>query len=121
MTGGRAACRPPTWAASPARCALPGGGKRQYWHAGQEPAPAAQEPCPAALLVTADRDTGPLTHHLPTCTPAHAPQYYVSFRTISAFNDHLKPTMGEIELLRLFALADEFKYMVVREVRLGGD
>jgi hypothetical protein len=25
--------------------------------------------------------------------------------------------MGEIELLRLFALADEFKYMVVREVR----
>ena len=24
--------------------------------------------------------------------------------------------MGEIELLRLFALADEFKYMVVREV-----
>ena len=25
--------------------------------------------------------------------------------------------MGEIELLRLFALADEFKYMIVREVR----
>jgi preprotein translocase subunit Sec63 len=40
----------------------------------------------------------------------------VSFRTISAFNEHLKPTMGEIELLRLFALADEFKYMIVREV-----
>lgn len=46
-----------------------------------------------------------------------ASQYYVSFRTISAFNEHLKPTMGEIELLRLFALADEFKYMIVREVR----
>lgn len=44
-----------------------------------------------------------------------ASQYYVSFRTISAFNEHLKPTMGEIELLRLFALADEFKYMIVRE------
>ncbi|EFN58670.1 hypothetical protein CHLNCDRAFT_140958 [Chlorella variabilis] len=44
-----------------------------------------------------------------------ASQYYVSYRTISSFNDHLKPTMGEIELLRLFALADEFKYMVVRE------
>lgn len=46
-----------------------------------------------------------------------ASQYYVSYRTISAFNEHLKPTMGEIELLRLFALADEFKYMIVREVR----
>ena len=45
-----------------------------------------------------------------------ASQYYVSHRTISAFNEHLKPTMGEIELLRLFALADEFKYMIVREV-----
>lgn len=45
-----------------------------------------------------------------------ASQYYVSYRTIAAFNDHLKPTMGEIELLRLFALAEEFKYMVVREV-----
>jgi pre-mRNA-splicing helicase BRR2 len=44
-----------------------------------------------------------------------ASQYYVSYRTIAAFNDHLKPTMGEIELLRLFALAEEFKYMVVRE------
>jgi hypothetical protein len=45
-----------------------------------------------------------------------ASQYYVSHRTISAFNEHLKPTMGEIELLRLFALAEEFKYMIVREV-----
>lgn len=40
----------------------------------------------------------------------------MSYRTISSFNEHLKPTMGEIELLRLFALADEFKYMIVREV-----
>ena len=32
-----------------------------------------------------------------------ASQYYVSFRTISSFNEHLKPTMGEIELLRWVA------------------
>ena len=31
------------------------------------------------------------------------------------FNEHLKPTMGEVELLRLFSLADEFKNMIVRE------
>jgi hypothetical protein len=30
-------------------------------------------------------------------------------------SDHLKPTMGDIELLRIFSLADEFKYMVVRD------
>ena len=32
-----------------------------------------------------------------------------------AFNEHLKPTMGEVELLRLFSLAEEFKNMVVRD------
>lgn len=67
--------------------------------------------------------TGPLillcrSHHMPRRI---ASQYYVSYRTISSFNEHLKPTMGEIELLRLFALADEFKYMIVREARLGGE
>lgn len=46
-----------------------------------------------------------------------ASHYYVNYHTIATFNEHLKPTMGDIELLRLFALADEFKYMVVREVR----
>lgn len=29
-------------------------------------------------------------------------------------SDHLKPTMGDIELCRVFSLADEFKYMIVR-------
>lgn len=45
-----------------------------------------------------------------------ASYYYVNYHTIATFNEHLKPTMGDIELVRLFALADEFKYMVVREV-----
>jgi Sec63 Brl domain len=44
-----------------------------------------------------------------------ASQYYITHSTLRAFNEHLKPTMGEIELLRIFCLADEFKYMVVRD------
>lgn len=39
----------------------------------------------------------------------------MSYTTIATFNEHLKPSMTEIELLRLFAAADEFKYMVVRQ------
>lgn len=38
-----------------------------------------------------------------------ASHYYVTHTTLAAFSDHLKPTMTDIELLRLFALADEFK------------
>ena len=67
--------------------------------------------CPTA----ARRCPHPARPSLPA--PSISSQYYVTFRTIAAFNEHLKPTMGEIELLRLFALAEEFKYMVVREVR----
>ncbi len=44
-----------------------------------------------------------------------ASHYYVTYTTIATFNEHLKPTMGEIELLRLFSLADEFKYLIIRE------
>lgn len=44
-----------------------------------------------------------------------ASHYYVTFHTIATYNEHLKPTMGDIELLRLFALSDEFKYIIVRE------
>jgi pre-mRNA-splicing helicase BRR2 len=44
-----------------------------------------------------------------------ASHYYVSYTTIAHFNEHLKPTMTDIELLRLFSLAEEFRYMVVRD------
>eukprot|EP00878_Enallax_costatus_P009764 GHUV01010197.1.p1 GENE.GHUV01010197.1~~GHUV01010197.1.p1 ORF type:complete len:1043 (+),score=291.77 GHUV01010197.1:469-3129(+) len=44
-----------------------------------------------------------------------ASHYYITYTTLAAFNNHLKPTMGDIELLRLFSLADEFKFMIVRE------
>ena len=44
-----------------------------------------------------------------------ASHYYITYTTLAAFNEHLKPTMTDIELLRLFSLADEFKFMIVRE------
>jgi pre-mRNA-splicing helicase BRR2 len=63
-------------------------------------------------LVRYDRRTGNLQA---TDLGRVASHYYVTHTTLAAFADHLKPTMTDIELLRLFALADEFKYMVVRE------
>eukprot|EP00210_Caulerpa_lentillifera_P005576 g5333.t1 len=44
-----------------------------------------------------------------------ASHYYVSYTTIATFNQYLKPTMGEIDICRLFSLSDEFKDIVVRE------
>ncbi|WIA19957.1 hypothetical protein OEZ85_005838 [Tetradesmus obliquus] len=40
-----------------------------------------------------------------------ASHYYITYTTLAAFNSHLKPTMGDIELLRLFSLADEFNHL----------
>ena len=44
-----------------------------------------------------------------------ASHYYVSFDSISVFNEYLKPNMSEIELFRLFSLSGEFKLLYVRE------
>ena len=41
--------------------------------------------------------------------------YYISHTTIATYNEHLKPTMGDIELCRLFSLSEEFKFVTVRE------
>jgi pre-mRNA-splicing helicase BRR2 len=60
-----------------------------------------------AHLVRYDRRTGGLQ---PTELGRIAAHYYITHSTLSAFAGHLKPTMGDIELLRLFSLADEFKY-----------
>ncbi|KAL6287766.1 hypothetical protein ACE6H2_012156 [Prunus campanulata] len=43
-----------------------------------------------------------------------ASYYYVTPGTISTYNELLKPTMGQLELFRLFSLSDEFKYVTVR-------
>ncbi|PRQ41579.1 putative RNA helicase [Rosa chinensis] len=44
-----------------------------------------------------------------------ASHYYITHGTISTYNEHLKPTMGDIELYRLFSLSEEFKYVTVRQ------
>jgi pre-mRNA-splicing helicase BRR2 len=44
-----------------------------------------------------------------------ATDFYISHETMSVYAQHLKPDLNDIELLRLFALSGEFKYMRVRE------
>ncbi|MCD7466803.1 DExH-box ATP-dependent RNA helicase DExH12 [Datura stramonium] len=44
-----------------------------------------------------------------------ASYYYITHGTISTFNEHSKPTMGDIKLCRLFSLSEEFKYVTVRQ------
>ncbi|KAI9356548.1 Sec63 Brl domain-containing protein [Zopfochytrium polystomum] len=44
-----------------------------------------------------------------------ASHYYISHTSMAKFNQHLKPAMGLIDLFRVFALSDEFKFIPVRE------
>ncbi|KAI8064474.1 Sec63 Brl domain-containing protein [Gongronella butleri] len=44
-----------------------------------------------------------------------ASHYYVTYHSMATYNQHLKPMMSNIELFRVFALSDEFKYIPVRE------
>jgi hypothetical protein len=71
--------------------------------------PPAPDPPPLSPLPrrSYDRRTG---NFQVTDLGRIASHYYVTYTTLAAFNEHLKPTMGDIELLRLFSLADEFKW-----------
>ncbi|KAL4570790.1 hypothetical protein LXL04_026453 [Taraxacum kok-saghyz] len=44
-----------------------------------------------------------------------ASYYYITHGTIATYNEHLKPTMSDIELCRLFSLSEEFKFVSVRQ------
>eukprot|EP00698_Gefionella_okellyi_P015841 TRINITY_DN4494_c0_g1_i1.p1 TRINITY_DN4494_c0_g1~~TRINITY_DN4494_c0_g1_i1.p1 ORF type:complete len:2123 (+),score=500.62 TRINITY_DN4494_c0_g1_i1:747-6371(+) len=44
-----------------------------------------------------------------------ASHYYLTYQSIGVYNEFLKPSMSNIELLRLFALSAEFKFINVRE------
>ena len=63
-------------------------------------------------LIKYDRKTGNLQA---TDLGRVASYYYVSHTSISVFNDHLKPTVSDIELLRIFSMAGEFRNLVTRE------
>lgn len=63
-------------------------------------------------LVKYDKKTGSLQA---TDLGRVAAHYYVSHATISTFNEHLKEGMSDIEIFRLFSLAGEFAFIVVRQ------
>eukprot|EP01062_Namystynia_karyoxenos_P034812 TRINITY_DN2548_c0_g1_i1.p1 TRINITY_DN2548_c0_g1~~TRINITY_DN2548_c0_g1_i1.p1 ORF type:complete len:2184 (+),score=931.08 TRINITY_DN2548_c0_g1_i1:79-6552(+) len=65
-----------------------------------------------AALIKYDRKTGLFQS---TDLGRVASHYYITCSSMTKFNEHLKPTMQEIDILRLFALADEFRFMTVRE------
>lgn len=44
-----------------------------------------------------------------------ASHYYCSHETMLTYNQLLKPTLSEIELLRVFSLSGEFRHVSVRE------
>jgi pre-mRNA-splicing helicase BRR2 len=44
-----------------------------------------------------------------------ASHYYVTHSSMSVYNEHLRPTMGDIELFRVFSLSHEFKFINIRE------
>jgi len=65
-----------------------------------------------ANLIKYDRKTG--AFHV-TDLGRVASHYYVSHTTMAVFNDHLRASMSDVELLRLFSLSGEFKYISVRD------
>lgn len=51
---------------------------------------------------------------VPTALGKIASHYYISYVNMKNFDNQLKPTFSEIELFRLFAQSEEFKYIPVR-------
>jgi pre-mRNA-splicing helicase BRR2 len=43
-----------------------------------------------------------------------ASHYYISYKSMSTYNEHLKSTTTDIELLRVFSLSNEFQQIAVR-------
>ncbi|GBP32714.1 Putative U5 small nuclear ribonucleoprotein 200 kDa helicase [Eumeta japonica] len=63
-------------------------------------------------LIKYERRSG---HFQPTELGRIASHYYCTHETMMTYNQLLKPTLGEIELFRVFSLSSEFKNINVRE------
>ncbi|KAJ3190089.1 DEIH-box ATPase [Gaertneriomyces sp. JEL0708] len=63
-------------------------------------------------LIKYDRKTGRLAG---TELGRIASHYYIGSDSMGRYNQHLKPSMGMIDLFRVFAVSEEFKYIPVRE------
>jgi pre-mRNA-splicing helicase BRR2 len=44
-----------------------------------------------------------------------ASHFYITYRSMSTYNQHLRPYLSIVELFRIFALSEEFKFQVVRQ------
>lgn len=63
-------------------------------------------------LIKYDKKTGALQ---PTELGRIASHYYISHNSMATYNQHLQPGISAIELFRIFALSEEFKYIPVRQ------
>ena len=48
-----------------------------------------------------------------------ASHYYVTYNSMSVYNQHLRSSMSQLELFRVFALSNEFKLIPVRQEVCG--
>ena len=48
-----------------------------------------------------------------------ASHYYVTYNSMAVYNKHLRPNMSMLELFRVFALSNEFKYIPVSLPKLS--
>ena len=65
-----------------------------------------------ASLVKYDKRSGKLQ---PTELGRIASHYYITHNSMLTYNHHIQPLVTPIELFRIFALSDEFKYIPVRQ------
>lgn len=63
-------------------------------------------------LVKYDKKTGKLQ---PTELGRISSHYYITHSSMLTYNHHIQPSITPIELFRVFALSDEFKYIPVRQ------
>lgn len=67
-------------------------------------------------LIRYDRKSGIFSS---TALGKIASHYYVKFPSIAIYNEELKPYFGIIDLLRVFSMSVEFKYVPIREQERG--
>ncbi len=63
-------------------------------------------------LLKFDRKSGTI---LPTNLGRICSYFYITNETMATFKSNMRPTMSDIDILRLFGLSSEFKYIYVKE------
>lgn len=68
------------------------------------------------VLIKYDRRTGSLES---TFLGRIASDFYIKYPNMAIYNQHLKPNMGMIDILKVFSLSQEFKLIPIREEEKG--